>query len=296
MEIEPASISPIPTHQVRVFKASDGYRLHYRHWTPAGTPRAVLVALHGIQSHSGWYEYSTRRLCQAGYEVLFLDRRGSGMNEPDRGHVVHYERWLHDVAQVLADIRGRESQTARKVPTVLMAVSWGGKVAAAVAARRPDLVDALALLYPGICPRLKARVDQKLRLRLGEALGVVRKTVPIPLSDPALFTAEPRWQEYIRNDPLALHDVTVGFLLANRDLDRWNASNPQSITLPTLLMLAGRDRIIDNPATRRYLTQTRANLQTIVEFPQAQHTLEFEPNRDDFIDRLLRWFDFTLDT
>ena len=60
--------------------ASDGYRLFARHWRPNGQPRGFVVALHGIQSHSGWYEYSSGRLCEAGYDVLFLDRRGSGRN------------------------------------------------------------------------------------------------------------------------------------------------------------------------------------------------------------------------
>ena len=57
-----------------------------------GTPRGYVVALHGIQSHSGWYEYSSGRMCEAGFEVRFLDRRGSGENTEDRGHAVHPDR------------------------------------------------------------------------------------------------------------------------------------------------------------------------------------------------------------
>src|SRR5258708_6872444 len=91
--------------QIRTYIASDGYRLHYRHWEPAAAPRAIVVALHGIQSHSGWFTYSSERLAEAGFEVCFLDRRGSGMNEPGRGHVIHYERLVNDVSQFLVEIR-----------------------------------------------------------------------------------------------------------------------------------------------------------------------------------------------
>ena len=56
--------------QIRTLIASDGYKLHYRYWMPLGVrPAASVVALHGIQSHSGWFAYSSRRMCEAGFEV-----------------------------------------------------------------------------------------------------------------------------------------------------------------------------------------------------------------------------------
>src|SRR5262245_51384195 len=133
---------------------SDGYCLHYRHWVPEAPPQARIVALHGIQSHSGWYEYSTRKLCDAGYEIYFVDRRGSGLNQESRGDTPHQERWISDVIQVLSEVRYLSRGDLTRRPLVLLGVSWGGKPAIVTAARRPDLVDALALLYPGLCPQI----------------------------------------------------------------------------------------------------------------------------------------------
>ena len=45
---------------VETFTAGDGYRWHYHHYA-AAEPRARVVCLHGIQSHSGWYQHSCRR-------------------------------------------------------------------------------------------------------------------------------------------------------------------------------------------------------------------------------------------
>lgn len=117
--------------------ASDGYRQFARHWQPSESPRGFVVALHGIQSHSGWYEYSSGRLCEAGYDVLFLDRRGSGKNFSRRGDVPHGDRLINDVMQVLSDVRRHRDRVAPNAPVVLLAVSWGGKLAAITAARRP---------------------------------------------------------------------------------------------------------------------------------------------------------------
>jgi alpha-beta hydrolase superfamily lysophospholipase len=274
--------------QIRTYTASDGYRLHYRHWEPAGEHRTTVVALHGIQSHSGWFTYSSGQLAEAGFEVCFLDRRGSGMNEPARGHASHFEQLVDDVTEFLAEVRGRGCRS-NAAPLILLGVSWGGKLATVTAARRSELIDGLALLYPGLQARVRTRWDQNLRLSLAEWLRIRDKRVLVPLDDAALFTGERRWQEMIRTDPLALHDVTVSFLLANRELDRQLPTCPAVICLPVLVMLAGRDEIIDSVATARYVRQFATPNLSLIEYPNARHTLEFEPDRDKFIDDLIGW-------
>lgn len=270
---------------------SDGYRLFARHWRPSEQPRGFVVALHGIQSHSGWYEYSSGRLCEAGFDVLFLDRRGSGRNFPRRGDAPHGDRLINDVVQVVSQVRRERDRLAPQAPVVLLAVSWGGKLAAVTAARRPELIDGLALLYPGLCARVQPTASQRARLWLARQFDVRHKRIEIPLNDPALFTAEPRWQEFIRNDPLALREVTSGFLLAHQDLTRESLEAAPQIRCPTLLMLAGRDRIIDNAATKNWAARLGTGKVTLQEYPDAQHTLEFEPQPDPFVNDLLAWLD-----
>ncbi len=271
------------------YTASDGYRLHYRHWQPNGTPRGYVVAVHGIQSHSGWYEYSSGRMRSAGYEVRFLDRRGSGENSPDRGHAAHPERLIHDVTQVLADVCWERDHKTPKAPVILLGVSWGGKLAAATAARRPDLVDGLALLYPGLRSRVGPRFYQRWLLDLGIHLGQDRKLVRIPLDDPALFTGVSAWQDFIRQDPLALHEATLSFLKASLLLDQELDRLAEGVSQATLVMLAGRDQIIDNRATRRLLDRWGSPHLAVKEYPEARHTLEFEPGREAIFSDLIAW-------
>jgi alpha-beta hydrolase superfamily lysophospholipase len=272
------------------FTASDGYEFGLRHWTPATqTPRAFVVALHGIQSHSGWYEYSSSRLAEAGYDVRFLDRRGSGMNLRERGHAPHHLRLMNDVVQFLNIVRLHRDEVAPTSPVVLLGVSWGAKLAAVLAAARGELIDELALLYPGICSRVRPSWHQRLRLRLAQRLEIRDKLIRIPLDDPALFTSSPDWQRFIRDDPAALHEVTVSFLNASLDLDRLAEKSPEAIGVPVLLMLAGNDQIIDNRATRKFVAGFASQYCSIIEYPQAAHTLEFEPDRDRFVNDLLNW-------
>lgn len=273
-----------------VYRASDGYLLQYRHWPAAlPSPRAQIVALHGIQSHSGWYTYSSTRLAQAGYEVFFLDRRGSGLNRGNRGHAIHEDRLVNDVLQFLTALHSRRAREGVTAPVVLMGVSWGGKLATAVALQRPDLCSALTLLYPGIYSRALPSWWQRFSLQWAEGIGWGQALLPIPLNDPELFTNEFRWQEFIHRDELALQRVTVSFLLANFRLTQFIDERLDLLKLPTLLMLAGWDDIIDNETTKRRLVQPACPQRTLIEYPDARHTLEFEPNPDPFIDDLIEW-------
>ena len=270
---------------VRTYLTSDGLRLHFRHWSAAAKVRGVVVALHGIQSHSGWYDYSSQRLAEAGFEVYFADRRGAGLNDFRRGHADHGERLLQDVRQLVRLVRREHPD----VPLSLLGLSWGGKLAAALACASPALVDRLVLLYPGLKPLIRPTRWQLLQLKFARHHDLRHKPVAIPLEDPRLMTANVERQEFINNDPLALRFVTSGFLNSGRDLDRIADRHADQIHHPTLLMLAGRDQIIDN--TKTILTAKTFGTKdlTTVCYPDAQHTLEFESVRDQFVGDLIDW-------
>ena len=119
------------------------------------------------------------------------------------------------------------------------------------AADHPELVDALALICPGLHPRVGVSLGEKLRIAWAYFTNR-RKTFPIPLSDPALFTANPEGQAFIAADPLGLRAGTAGLLAASFFIDRRVRRAPRRIRQPALLMLAGQDRIVDNARTLAY--------------------------------------------
>jgi acylglycerol lipase len=277
---------------LREHVASDGYRLKFRHWAPVN-PRGIVIALHGIQSHSGWYDYSSRRLADAGFAVYFPDRRGSGLNGFQRGHAAHAMRLVNDV-RALRELAINETvvgtvNSNAQLPITILGISWGGKLAAVVAALFPQEFDRLALLYPGLVARIGPTWSQLLRLNLARTFEVVKHHIPIPLDDPALFTQVPEWQQFISHDPLALHAVSSSFLNAGRELDRELTTHCAKILQPTLLLLAENDSIIDNVAVRERVNRFGTHQLTTQVYPGARHTLEFEPNRDVVLADLIAW-------
>ena len=280
------------TYVVLEHQAGDGYRWKYRQYHVDGTPRGIVVFVHGIQSHAGWYEYSCTQLAQAGYQVYFLDRRGSGLNAEARGDAPSFRRLLDDIAEFLTVLprTAPRGHALGRLPVFVAGISWGGKLAVALERRHPGLVDGLVLLCPGFFAKVRPPLWQRISI-LFARLFRPRKKYPIPLNDPDLFTASPRWQQYLRDDPLRLHQATTRLLVESVRLDGYLRFTPKYVHVPVLLLLAGEDRVIRNERTREYVDRFATPDKEIIEYPGAHHTLEFEPEPSGFIGDLRGWLD-----
>jgi acylglycerol lipase len=272
--------------RIDFYTARDGRRLAVRVWNGIEPPRARVVFLHGITSHGGWYNRSCHYLNSVGFEVHFLDRRGSGLNAEDRGDVPGYQTWIDDVAAYLEQV-----QNGR--PVVLCGISWGGKLAAAVARQYPSLIRGLALLTPGLYSWYEPNVVQRFALRLPMRERMKRRRVEVPLTA-NLFTDTPRWHEFVAGDPLSLRDVTIRFSSADVRLTRLAREGAPLVKTPMLLMLSGRDLIVDNRRCREFLRRSGAVHKTLIEYPNAAHTIEFDPDPQRYFYDLADWIGTTI--
>ena len=273
----PATAAPRITH----YSAPDGYRSYVRIWDVA-QPAGRVVCLHGIISHGGWYLQSCQRLAEAGFEVHYLERRGSGLNAEQRGDVDRCQTWIEDVTTYLENLPG-------DLPRILLGVSWGGKLAVAVTKHSPHLVDALGMLCPGMYAPRGPNAFQKRALAVLARTRLRGKRVTIPLQDPALFTDAVEWQTYIAHDPLVLREITLRFAYADTQLDAYVANAAQGIRTAAMLMLAGKDRITDNVRLRKFFGELASPSKELIEYPDAAHTFEFEPDPEPFFRDLTDW-------
>ena len=277
-----------------VLKLRDGYQtVAYVH-DPAengftgGQARLPVLYLHGIQSHPAWFVASGAELARLGHPVYQVTRRGSGENSFARGDARSARQLLEDVAAACRFICD-ETRAGR---VHLLGVSWGGKLLAAFAAETRDRphfsqrkmgpvpsfgIASLTLVAPGIAPLVDIGPWTKLAVG-ASAFFSPRRLFDIPLGDPNLFTDNPPMRDYIGRDPLSLRRATAGFLLASHSLDRRVRRAPRgAISVPTTLILASRDRIIDSARAAEVVRRLTAGRCQVKELPGA-HTLEFEPD------------------
>ena len=216
--------------------------------------------LHGIISHAGWYHASSRFLAEQGHTVHFMDRRGSGRNEPFRGDVDHWTRWAEDVEDYVSTLSPNR-------PVVIAGISWGGKLVIALARRGNIPIDGIMLICPGMFAfQFPSRTKYALLNGLAK-VGFSKLRVPIPVQDPALFTTVASWQDFIREDASTLRKVTVRFALADREMTAYAQAEPEAIEAPTLLILAGNDRMVRNDDTRDYFDRLATQQREYVCFP-----------------------------
>lgn len=277
--------------RIEFYTASGSRRLAVRVWRAPQSPRARVVFVHGITSHGGWYGQCAEFLASQGFEVAFLDRRGSGLNGTAMGDVGCWHTWLDDVAAFVRQYQQpiNSANEANSLPHILCGISWGGKLAAAVARRYPTMFTGLAFVCPGIYSPFLPGFAKRSVLALPAPRWLQHRRVRIPLRDPALFTDMPQWQDFIAKDPLALRTATWRFAQQDRKLTHYAREAAAFLHLPTLMLLAGQDRIVDNRRTRECFARIPSRDKMLIEYHGAAHTLEFEPDPAQYFQTLSQW-------
>jgi alpha-beta hydrolase superfamily lysophospholipase len=244
----------------------------------------VVVYLHGIQSHSGWFVSSSEALAEMGNAVFSLDRRGSGRNEADRGHVARWQTLTDDIA----DFFGSVVRPYGSLPRHLVGISWGGKLAACFAAQRPSTVDSLVLVAPGLVPRVVHTAGEMLRIAPAAFLRP-RARFRIPIDRPEMFTNTPEKIEFIRTDPLTLRECTARFFVESVRMDRYLRRNAPRVKAPAFLLLAENDPIIDNRSCAALFDRFGSERKKRQVFKGVGHTLEFERDIRFLVAALGEW-------
>ena len=262
----------------------DEYTTRVRWWRPEKPAGAVLY-FHGIQSHGGWYETSGAKLAAGNLVVLMPDRRGSGSNDSPRGHFASVDQCRQDAEHLFDTLRERTGIESVHV----VGVSWGGKQAVLLARHRPQQVKSVTLICPGLFPKIDLTLPEKFHVAMS-MVNERSKLFDIPLNDARSFTANPDRIAFVREDRLKLQQVSASFLLVSRRLDREvRRFRECAYRGPIHLFLAGRDQIIDNEPTRRWLRDLPSPDRRITEYPTAEHTLEFEADPSEFFHDLTDW-------
>ena len=253
--------------EIAEWETTDGLRLKYRAWR-GGPDGGNIVFLHGIESHSEWFSACAREISKRGASVYAPDRRGSGLNEKDRGDSPGALRLVDDV------VRFAESIGDSRTGVHLVALSWGGKLAIATDMLHPGLFKTITLIVPGIFPSVSPRIGAKLTIAF-DALFRPSKPHEIPIKD-EMFTSAAESLEYIAADPLRLRRVTARFYLESAKLDRFLKKRDRQWTAPTQLLLAEHDEIVDNRRLREMLESLRTEPKKVRMYAGLRHSLQFE--------------------
>lgn len=261
-------------------KARDGISIPCGIWDAGGD---IILYLHGIESHMGWFEDMARKLQSKGFAVYAFDRRGSGISKEARGDTESYKTLMNDIEDVVYSIRTRRPDGK----LYLMGVCGGGKFAASFAGYRPEEVDGLILISPAIKTKVTLALKDKLDALVSSFLNPAKK-IHTPLND-EMFTENKRYADFIKNDPLKLRELTARFYRELVMMDIFLSRRIKSVDMPILSVLAGDDDIVDNEKLKAWHNGLRARDKTLKVFEECRHFLPFDGNVDDVVDFVTRW-------
>ena len=209
----------------------------------------------------GWFGETAADLNNQGVAVYGPDRRGSGRSGGPRGHLDRYERALDDVEEMVRLVSSEHPAT----PIFLAASSWAAKLAVVYAAQRPGAAVGAAAARPRPAPSGQPLTDST-ALRRRRPPGRPDGSPAHPLT-PELYTANPPYLDFIRDDRLRLLEATTRFFWETARLDRRRSARLRPPGAPLLLLQGEDDKMMDVAKTRRWFARLGVEDKTYLAYP-----------------------------
>lgn len=121
------------------FEGVGGLKIFTRDWQPQGKPRAVVVIVHGFNSHSGQYFWVAEQFVNKGLAVYALDLRGRGRSEGERYYVEKIEDYTDDVHTLVRRAKSEHPD----LPVFMLGHSAGGVTSCIYALEHQSELDGL---------------------------------------------------------------------------------------------------------------------------------------------------------
>ena len=261
-----------------------GCTIHVEHYRARGETRLSLVMVHGYSAHCGLYRHVGTAFASAGIAVTQFDCRGHGRSSGRRGHIVDFDEYVNDLAAVAEWARQQDPGK----PWDLLGQSMGGAVSLAFVLTRTKTEGPGRLVLPSPWLKLKMKVPAPKQM----AANVAARVFPT-FTMPNGLTAEnvsrnPLVLAGFDKDPLVHHVATAGWFMATLRAQARIRLRAKELGVPTLMLLAGNDRIVANEANLAFAREAG----TIVEvrtYPEVFHEMFLDPEADAVVADISTW-------
>lgn len=245
-----------------------GEEIFCREWTPEKPNGEVVLLLHGVESHSEWFSDTAEELIRAGFAVFSYDRPGWGRSEGIKGHLESYADALTQLEELAVSLRVKHSKIH------LAGLSWGGLFALYTSLRRSIYFDSLTLIAPGIFQKSPLPLLDKLQVASGILLNNPQKMVSIPINTEH-FTKRADKTAFIKDDKYRTKEVSASFCFETLKMRKFcQEFTAKRQLIPTTLLLAQNDEIIDNQQTGQLFCNK--DEVRMIQIPDTEHSLIFE--------------------
>lgn len=253
--MSPIFLSPAP--------AADGTLLARYHWpVPCPRPGASIYLLHGLGEHALRHARLASWLVGQGWQVASHDHRGHGRSGGPPAALRQPDDLVEDAA---ARIRAWAEETGH--PPLVLGHSLGALIALRLALDQSAPMSGLALSSPPLMLRVPGWILPSLRHL---AARWPDTAVPYGLAPPRISHDRAVSQAF-RRDPLVRRCIT-GRLASFIDQSLASVmSRASQLAVPTLMLVAGDDRVVAAAGSRVFAQRAPAGLLTLRWYARAWH-------------------------
>lgn len=273
-----------PESTLSTFIASDGDNVVIQDWPLAqGTPlRGVVIIVHGLGEHAGRYDHVAQKLNDWGFAVRGYDQCGHGESGGARGGMPTDTRLLDDLADIVDSTRARMDKST---PLILLGHSMGGLVVGRFVSQGMRPVDALIMSSPALNPGLSAFQKMLVAvlpkffpdLRVGNGLK------------PKYLSHDPQVVEAYLADPLVHDRISARLARFIAEAGPATVAHAPQWKVPTLLMYAGDDRLLNAQGSRDFAQAAPKAVVTTECFDAMYHEIFNERDNAAVFASLRRW-------
>ncbi|MEW6370261.1 MAG: lysophospholipase [Pseudomonadota bacterium] len=269
----------LPSEETLIGK--DGNQIFFRCWRPDGPASALVVICHGVNSHSGQYEWTARQLVENGFVVYALDLRGRGLSSGERFYVEDIEEYVGDLATLIDLAKTREPGLA----VFLLGHSAGGVVSCVYTLEHQAEIDGL------ICESFAFRVPApNVVLSVIKGLSHVAPHLGVLKLHNEDFSRDPEAVRALNADPLIAGEVqpasTVAALV--RADERLKKSFGE-ITLPVFIMHGTVDKATVPAGSRYFYEQAGSRDKTLKLYEGHYHDLFNDYGKEEVMADTTHW-------
>jgi lysophospholipase len=248
-------------------------------------PKGAVLIVHGSGEHIGRYEYVQKRLAKKGFASLGFDLRGHGKSSGTRSHIERFEEYLDDINNAYDYLYKKY----KDCPKFLLGHSMGGLLALAFTEKHSDLFQGVFISSPFL--GFKNPVQKPLKV-LAKILSKVSPSVSFNNNIRADMVS--RSQEVVKaygEDSDIIRRVTARwFTEILRGLDE-TMRNAYKLKQPILILQAECDKLVDPEKSREFYKLCGSKDKEFEIMKNCYHELMNEPEKDEVIDRMIRFFE-----
>ena len=271
------------------FEGRETKKLFYQYWLPdSGNIKAYIIALHSWGTHSSRMEVPAEYLTENGYAIYAFDIRGHWRNAGNNpGHIDSMDHIQKDIVLFIDLIK--ESAKDKKI--FLMGQSFGGLISLIFAIDHPALPGVIAS-----SPLLRFSKKLSLSKRLGKKItGPLSKISPNKTIDMVieqnLLTSDIKILRKHISDNKKIEKISLRSAAEMESSMKRTMENANNLLCPTLIIQAGKDKIVDKEATKKFFENIKTKDKTYREYDGLLHELWNEKGRAQVFQDMFIWLE-----